>query len=202
MVEETDSNNSKKYTVQEHAILNKQPVYGPNSHFAGQERTLPPTEIGEGSIICSQAVVYAGTKIGKKVFVADGASIRENVVIDDMAIIGRMVTVECNTKIGKRSKIQTAAHITGDCIIGDDVFVGPEVTTMNDLYMGARETEMKGPIIEDGALIGGNATLLPGVRIGKNAVVGAGSVVTKDVPANEVWVGNPARKIKMRDWNN
>ena len=113
-----------------------------------------------------------------------------------------MVTVECNTKIGKRSKIQTAAHITGDCIIGDDVFVGPEVTTMNDLYMGARETEMKGPIIEDGALIGGNATLLPGVRIGKNAVVGAGSVVTKDVPANEVWVGNPARKIKMRDWNN
>ncbi len=116
-------------------------------------------------------------------------------------MIGRNVTVECNTKIGEGTKVQTAAHITGDCIIGKNCFIGPEVTTMNDLYMGAKETEMQGPILEDGVLIGGNATLLPGVRIGENSVVGAGSVVTKDIPANQVWVGNPAKYLKPVNWS-
>ena len=194
----TEENHS--YTIQEHVILNKQPVFGPNSLFAGQKKELPQTEIGDGSIICTYAVIYAGTKIGKKVFIADGASIRENVVIGDNAMIGRNVTIECNTKIGEGTKIQTAAHITGDCIIGKNCFIGPEATTMNDLYMGAKEIEMKGPILGDGVLIGANATLLAGVKVGDNSVVGAGSVVTKDVPPNEVWVGNPAKFLKVVNW--
>lgn len=195
------SSKELNYTVQKNVILNKQPVFGPTSHFAGKEKELPPTIIGESSIICSFAVIYAGTTLGKQVFVADGASIRENVQIGDNTIIGRNVTIELNTKIGSRTKIQTSAHITGDCIIGDDVFIGPEACTMNDTYMGAKDDlTMTGPILEDGCLVGGNSTILPGIRIGKNAVVGAGAVVTKDVPPNEIWVGNPAKFIKMRDW--
>ncbi len=197
------STNEEKlnYTVQDHVILSKQPVFGPSSLFVGQEKDFPPTEIGEGSIICTYAVIYAGTKIGKKVFVADGASIRENVVIGDNVMVGRNVTIENNSTIGDGTKIQTGAHITGECIIGKNCFIGGEVSTTNDFFMGAKEAKMKGPILEDGVLIGSNATLLPGVRIGENSVVGAGSVLTKDVPPNEVWVGNPAKFLKVVNWN-
>ena len=188
----------KGYTIQEHVIINKQPVYGPNSFYAGQSKKLPDTIIGEGCILCTFAVIYAGTKLGKKVFVADGASIRENVEIGDEAVIGRMVTIECNTKIGNRSKIQTGAHITADCIIGEDCFIGPEVCTMNDKYMGMKQYQMQGPIIGNGVLIGGNATILPGIKIGDRAIISAGSVVNKDVPNEEVWMGNPAKSVMGR----
>jgi acetyltransferase-like isoleucine patch superfamily enzyme len=190
----------KGVTLQEHVIINKQPVYGPNSLYAGQSKKLPDTIIGEGCIICTFAVIYAGTKLGKKCFVADGASIRENVEIGDESVIGRMVTIECNTKIGNRSKIQTGAHITADCMIGDDCFIGPEVCTMNDKYMGVKENKMQGPIIGNGVLIGGNATILPGVKIGNRAIISAGAVVTKDVPKEEIWMGNPAKCVMLRKW--
>lgn len=191
-------NEKKGYTIQDFVVLNKQPVYGPNSLYAGQSKQLSDTIIGDGCILCTFSVIYAGTKLGKKVFVADSASIRENVEIGDEAVIGRSVTIECNTKIGNRTKIQTGAHITADCIIGDDCFIGPEVCTMNDKYMGVKQIKMEGPIIGNGVLIGGNATILPGIKIGDRAVIGAGSVITKDIPADEVWLGNPAKCIMRR----
>ncbi|MCP4762517.1 MAG: N-acetyltransferase [archaeon] len=193
-------NNDLPYTVQSHVILNKKPVYGPNSLFAGKEKDLPDTEIGDGSIICSLSVIYAGTTLGKKVFVGDGASIRENVQIGDNCVIGRNVTIECNVKIGNNTKIQTSAHITGDCFIGDDCFIGPEVCMMNDRLMGMKDIPMVGPTIEDGVLIGGNATIYPGVKIGKKAIISAGSVINRNVPSNEVWMGNPAKCVMLRGW--
>jgi acetyltransferase-like isoleucine patch superfamily enzyme len=190
----------KDYIVQSHVILNKQPIFGVNSIFAGKEREYPPTEIGEGTIICSNAIIYAGSKIGKKVFIGDGASIREGCVIEDEVMIGRNAIVECNTTIGKKSVLQTRALITADVIIGENCFIGPDVCTMNDRYMGMVDIPMEGPIFEDGCRVGGNVSVFPGVRIGKNAVISAGSVIDKDVPPEEVWKGNPAKCVMKRKW--
>ena len=186
----------KNCVIQQDVILSKQPIYSPSSHFFGQEKNLPDTVLGENCIICAQAIIYAGTVLGDRVYVADGANIREGCEIGDDTIIGRYVTVENNTKIGKKCKIQTGAYITGECIIEDYVFVGPEASTTNDKYMQTTDRKMKGPTFREHCRVGGNATILGGVIIGKNSVVGAGSVVTKDVPDGEIWVGNPAKFLK------
>ena len=91
------------------------------------------------------------------------------------------------------------AHVTGNCTIGNDVFISMMITMTNDNALGAKgysEKQMKGPTIEDGAMIGANVTLLPGVMIGKKAIVGAGAVVTKDVAPDSVMMGVPARESK------
>lgn len=160
------------------------------------ERTLPPLQIGERCTIGALVTLYAGTRIGAGAMVADMASIREMCVIKDYAIIGRGVLMEYETVVGEYSKIQTGCHITGNMVIEDHVFFGAEVTTMNDKYMDRTGEPFAGPHIKSGARVGCNATLLPGVVIGKEAVIGAGAVVTKDVPDYKVAVGVPARVIK------
>jgi acetyltransferase-like isoleucine patch superfamily enzyme len=101
-----------------------------------------------------------------------------------------------NCTIGKRCNIQTMVSIPRGTIIGDDVFIGPQVTICNDKYPPSKLVSPV--IIKDHASIGGNVTILPGVTIGEYAIIGAGSVVTKNVPNSEVWYGNPAkRKIEQ-----
>lgn len=175
--------------------LHIQPAYSVNSRFFGKNKKLPLTKYGKFIIVRRGASIYAGVQIGNYCFIGDNASIRENVTIGDHCIIGRNVTIEPNTWIGNEVVVQTGAHLTGDMIIEDGCFIGPEVCTMNDKYMGLIDIEMKGPWIMKGASIGGNATLLPGIKVGRGAIVGAGSVVTKDVKANEIVVGNPAKFI-------
>jgi acetyltransferase-like isoleucine patch superfamily enzyme len=159
------------------------------------ERQLPPLQIGDHSIIGACVTLYAGTKVGAGVMIADMASIRELCDIKDRAIVGRGVVVEYETIIGKDSKIQAGCHITGNMIIEDHVFLGPEVTTANDPYMDRVKGEFKGPHVKRGARIGSNATLLPGVVIGEDAMVTAGAVVGTDVPDRKIAAGMGARLI-------
>ncbi|MFE0625076.1 DapH/DapD/GlmU-related protein [Priestia aryabhattai] len=140
--------------------------------------------------------IYLGTIISDNVFIGDHASIRENVSVDTGTVVGRAAIIELNSLIGKDCTIQTLAYVTGDTILEDDVFIGPCVSMSNDKYMGAKEYKLKGPTIKKGAKIGNNSSLLPGIVIGQGTIVGAGSVVTKDLTDNEMFFGVPARKIR------
>ena len=101
-----------------------------------------------------------------------------------------------HSKVGDNCNIQAFVSISNGTLIEDDVFIGPGVRILNDKYPPSGKLT---PVtIRKGASIGGNCTILPGVEIGENAKVGGGSVVTKDVPAFEVWVGNPAKKLIIK----
>jgi acetyltransferase-like isoleucine patch superfamily enzyme len=160
------------------------------------ERTLEPLTIKDNVTIGCNSVIYRHVKLDTGVFVGDLTSIREQVTVGEDSIVGRNAIVETNTKIGKRVTIQTGCYITADMIIEDDVFIGPCCSSSNDKYMGMGNFKHQGPVIKRGAKIGNNATLLPAITIGEKSIIGAGSVVTKDVPANKTVVGNPGRIIK------
>jgi acetyltransferase-like isoleucine patch superfamily enzyme len=183
--------------VLEHAVVGKQPVLSPRSTARCEE--LPPARIGDGTIVSTGAIVFAGTAIGARVIVGDQACIRERVILGDDVVVGRGSLVENDTTVGAMTKIQADAYITAYSTLEDHVFVAPCVVTTNDDFMGRTEQRhelIRGPTIRRGARIGGGAVLCPGIEIGEEAFVGAGAVVIADVPAGAVVVGNPARKIR------
>ena len=151
--------------------------------------------IGDKPLIRSGTIIYSNVKIGDRLKTGHRVLVRENTDIGDDVLIGTNSVIDGHCKIGNNVSIQTDVYITINTTIEDHVFIGPRVVTTNDKYMyyGAK---LIGPTIKKGARIGANSTLLPGVVIGENAVVGAGSVVTRDVPAGAVVAGNPARTIK------
>jgi len=154
-------------------------------------------EIGEEAMIRSGTVIYAGVKIGRNFRTGHNVMVRENSEIGDNVLIGTSSVIDGYCKIGNNVSIQTGAYITKYTVIEDDVFLGPFCVTTNDKYMNYGE-KLNAPIVKGGAKIGANATLLPGIVVGENAIVGAGALVTKDVKTGDVVAGNPARSIKER----
>lgn len=156
--------------------------------------------IGENCSLGPNAVIFYDVLIGNNNLIADGASIREKGVIGNFCIIGRYVTLNYNAKVGNNSRIMDLSHITGNSIIGNNVFVSIHVSTVNDNVVSKREyneEKIVGPTFQDGCTIGAGAIILPGVIISRNAMVGAGSVVTKNVKEDTVVMGIPAKFIKM-----
>jgi acetyltransferase-like isoleucine patch superfamily enzyme len=160
---------------------------------------LGTTTIGHGCVISPHAVIYTDVQIGDETLVGDNASIRERCIIGKQCIIGRNVTIHYNTTIGDSSKIMDLTNITGNMIIGSHVFISTLVATTNDSNFGLKgyeESHIRGPVIEDYAMVGAGANILPGIRVGVGAMVGAGAVVTKDVPSKKLVIGIPARIVK------
>ena len=183
--------------VLEHAVVGKQPSLSPRS--TAKRDPLPATEIGEGTIVSTGAIVFAGSQIGARVILGDQSCVRERVTIDDDVVLGRGSLIENDTTIGAMTRIQAEAYITAYSTLEEHVFIAPCVVTTNDNWMGrteARFGQIKGPTIRRGARIGGGAILCPGIEIGAEAFVGAGAVVTKDVPPRALVVGNPARVLR------
>src|ERR1043166_5796390 len=183
--------------VLEGAVVGKQPSLSPRS--TAKRDPLPPAEIGDGTVVSTGAIVFAGTRVGARVIVGDQACVRERVDIGDDVVVGRGVLVENDTTVGALTKIQADAYITAYSTLEDNVFIAPCVVTTNDNFMGRTERRhelIAGPTIRRGARVGGGAVLCPGVEIGEDAFVGAGAVVTKDVPARKLVVGNPARVLR------
>ncbi len=137
-------------------------------------------DIGTGTNIWQFCVVFPKAKIGSD------CNICANVLIENDVSVGNNVTV--------KSGVQIWDGIT----LEDNVFIGPNATFTNDLFPRSKNPkwQMKRTVIKKGASIGANATILCGITIGENAMIGAGSVVTKDVGSGEIWYGNPARFVK------
>jgi acetyltransferase-like isoleucine patch superfamily enzyme len=183
--------------VLEHAVVGKQPTLSPRS--TARREPLPPATLGAGTVVSAGAIVFAGSAIGARVILGDQSCVRERVTIGDDVVVGRGSLVENDTTVGARTRIQADAYVTAYSTLEEDVFVAPCVVTTNDDYMGRTEKRlaaMRGPTIRRGARVGGGAVLCPGVEIGEEAFVGAGAVVTKDVPPRVVVVGNPARVLR------
>ncbi len=183
--------------VLEHAVVGKQPTLSPRS--TAKRDPLPPTVLGAGSIVSTGAIVFAGTEVGERVILGDQSCVRERVAIGDDVVVGRGSLIENDTTIGARTKIQAEAYVTAYSTVEEDVFIAPCVVTTNDNFMGRTEKRlalMKGPTIRRGARIGGGAILCPGIEVGEEAFVGAGAVVTKDVPPRALVVGSPARVLR------
>ncbi len=136
--------------------------------------------IGAGTRIWAFAHVLPDARIGKDCNICD------NVFIENDVVLGDRVTVKCGVQLWDGTEI------------GDDVFIGPNATFTNDPWPRSRSRMEAHPriIVQDGASIGANATLLPGITIGRNAMIGAGAVVTRSVPAHSVVTGNPGRIVR------
>lgn len=183
--------------IEDHVVLGKNPQLGKSSTV--KKEILSPLIIESDVKISCFSCVYAGSVISKGVIIGDTATVRERVEIGEDTVIGRGVCVENDTKIGKETRVQTGAYITAYTVLEDSVFIAPMVTTTNDNFMGRTEKRfkyMKGPTVKFGARVGANSILLPGIVIGREAFVAAGSVVTRDVPSGKLVMGVPAKAVR------
>lgn len=141
------------------------------------------SQIGQGTRVWQFVVILKGAKIGID------CNICAHTLIEGDVVLGDRVTVK------------SGVQIWDGTVVGDDVFIGPNATFSNDVYPRSKQypSQFNGITIQRGASIGANATLLPGITIGEKAMVGAGAVVTKDVPAHAVVVGNPAQIVRYLD---
>jgi acetyltransferase-like isoleucine patch superfamily enzyme len=163
----------------------------------GVEEGELQTVIGDGAVIRSHTVIYAGNLIGRHFQTGNKVNIRELNEIGDDVSIGTLSVVEHHVKIGNGVRIHTQAFVPEFTVLEEGCWIGPNVVLTNAKYPlspGVKD-HLAGPVIRRGAKIGANATILPGVVIGEDALVGAGAVVVRDVPARAVVAGNPARVI-------
>lgn len=134
--------------------------------------------IGDGTVIWQYCVILAGATIG------ENCNINYNVFIENDVLVGNGVTIKSGVQLWDGIRL------------GDNVFIGPNVTFTNDLFPRSKKYPVKflATIVNEGASIGANSTILGGIEIGRYAMIGAGSVITKNIPAFELWFGNPAKK--------
>jgi acetyltransferase-like isoleucine patch superfamily enzyme len=184
--------------------------FDPGSYIAyptGRHLADPVLRLGARATVRAGSILYGGSVIGADLETGHGVVLREQNVIGDHFNVWNNTTIDYGCVIGNNVKIHTNCYIAQFTQIEDDVFMAPGVTIANDPHPGCQFSSqcMRGPTIKAGAKIGVNVTILPMVTIGEGAVIGSGSVVTKDVEPYTVVFGNPARPSKisiyaMRCW--
>lgn len=155
------------------------------------------TIIGDNSIIRANSLIYAGVKIGKNFQSGPGVLIREENILGDDVALWHGTTLSPGNTIGDGCRIHAGSFLEL-VILGKRVFIGPNVVFTDDPHPLNPSPRIcfKGATVGEKAVVAANVTILPHIQIGERAVIGAGSVVTKDIPPAEVWVGNPAKFLK------
>lgn len=175
--------------VSEYVVLGRAP--------RGRAEGELPLVIGPGSVIRPFTTIYAGTTIGARLQTGQGASIREDNVLGDDVSVGTHASLEFGNRLGSRVRVHSGCFLEL-VMVEDDVFLGPHVVFTDDphpmcpSYLDC----VKGATVRRRARIGANSTILPGVQIGEDSLVGAGSVVRRDVAPRAVVAGNPAVQLK------
>ena len=182
--------------VHDGAVLGREPTLAP--HSSAPRRAPEPLLVGAGAIVCAGAIVFAGARLGDGSIVGDQAHVRERAVVGPESVVGRGSAVGNDTRIGARVRIQTNVWLTAHMVVEDDVFVGPGVMTTNDDTMARLPAggALEGPTLRRACRIGGGSVLTPGVEVGEEAFVAAGSVVTRDVPPRTLVMGVPAKPAR------
>jgi acetyltransferase-like isoleucine patch superfamily enzyme len=176
------------YELGDHSQVDPDVVLG--YRYPGDSR---PTRIGEYAIIRSGSIIYANTDIGRRFQCGHQVLIRAEVDIGDRCVVHHKCTLEGRIRIGHGVKIMAHVYVPSTTVIGDMVFIGPGTTFLNDKLPMRRAAPVAGARIEDHVTIGGGVTVCPGVTIGRNSFIGAGSLVNKDVPPDTLAYGVPAR---------
>lgn len=148
----------------------------------------------------STAVIEEGAHIGQDCYIGHYAVIRPGVYVGDRSHVRAHCFIAEGAQIGKDTQIMQFSNICRGCVVGDEVFVGMGCMTTNTRKIAYRRSYVdiaEPPLIMRAARIGARVTILPGIKIGENSVIGAGSVVTKDTDPEWIYIGNPARRIKI-----
>lgn len=181
--------------AEEHVVVGK-PEYG----YAVRE--IYPgagalTTVADEVVLRAGAIIYAGVRVGAGTVIGHHTLLRTGVTVGPDSQLGHHLTVERQTRIGRGVRMSPGSHITADTRIADHVFLGAGVRTVNDKHLiwrdPMRQSELAPPRFEEGCKVGSGSSVMSGVVIGVHAVVGMGSVVTRDVPAYATAYGNPAR---------
>jgi UDP-2-acetamido-3-amino-2,3-dideoxy-glucuronate N-acetyltransferase len=181
--------------IEDHAVLGKRPRLAKGSAARGDVGRL---ELQERVSVGAGAVVLAGASVAQDVIIGAQSFVRERSSIGAGTLIGRGSVVDNDVSLGARASLQTNVYLTAFSVVEDDVFIGPGALTTNDDSMARhhQQAPLRGPILRRACRIGAGALLRPGVVVGEEAVVAAGALVTRDVPARAVVMGVPARVVR------
>lgn len=179
----------------DHAVIGRPPKAA-GILISKIEENLPPVSIKDSTVIGASSVIYADCHIGNNVLICDLASLREGCTVGDNTVIARLVTCNHHVTIGNNVKIIDVTHITSRTIIEDNVFIGVAVSTANDnnMRISGEQPTNNTIILRNGCKIGAGAVILPSIEVGENSIVGANSVVTKNVDDNTLVMGTPAKE--------
>lgn len=185
-----------KAVIQDGAVIGKSPVLGPRS---SAPRAAPArTRLGDGAAVLTGAVIFAGACLEPGAIAGDQCHVRERSVVGAGSVVGRGSAIDNDVTLGEGVRVQSNCYLTSHTVVEDHVFVGPGVTTTNDNTMARQplDAPLSAPHLERACRVGGGAVLCPGVRIGAEAYVAAGSVVAADVAPRAVMMGVPAREVR------
>jgi acetyltransferase-like isoleucine patch superfamily enzyme len=163
----------------------------------------PTVKFGKNAVLGINVIIGENVIIGDDCFIGHNCHIRNHSIVGDRTTIRTGCLVDPNCKIGNDVKIMPHAIVGGGCIIEDKVYYGPQCMTANTNRIGVhrgQDADYVPIVIKKGAVLYTGCLIKGGVTIGRNSIIGMGSVVTKNVPNNEVWMGNPAKKVrKVKD---